>query len=436
MKKCIIFLSSLFLCGPGFSQDNIYPAPEFKGTLFIKNATVHTGTGQVLMNTSVLVNNGKIEKIGEGLTLPPGNVSVYDATGKHLYPGIILSNTNTGLKEIANQVRGSNDFNELGELNPNIQSIVAYNTDSKIINTLRSNGILLANIVPGGQLLAGSSSVAQFDAWTYEDAVYKSNGAQHFYMPSLFNLPRNEFTRGPRTDADIDPLKAAMERIEKVKLFLREARAYHNQKNRAFTNLKFESVKGLFDQSQRFFVHCNLVKEMLVAAEFAKEFGFRVTIVGGSESYQIAPLLKENNISVILQQVHSLPTSEDDDIDQPFKTPAALQAAGVLFAITDEDGQTTGRNLVFNAGTAAAYGLTKEDALQAITLNPAKILGIAERTGSIETGKDANIIISEGDILDMRTSIITKAFIQGRDINLDDKHKQLNERYRKKYGIQ
>ncbi|RYY67029.1 MAG: amidohydrolase, partial [Chitinophagaceae bacterium] len=145
--------------------------------------------------------------------------------------------------------------------------------------------------------------------------------------------------------------------------------------------------------------------------------------------------LKQHNISVILVQTHNLPTSEDDDVDQPYKTPAALQRAGVLYALTDEDGTTTGRNLAFNAGTAATYGLTKEEALQAISLNAAKILGIDDRTGSLEVGKDANIIISEGDILDMRSSVVTNAFIQGRTINLDDKHKMLNERYKKKYGI-
>jgi imidazolonepropionase-like amidohydrolase len=177
------------------------------------------------------------------------------------------------------------------------------------------------------------------------------------------------------------------------------------------------------------------VKEMLIAIDFVKEFGFDVVIVGGSESYQIAPLLKQNNIPVILQQLHSLPTSEDDDVDQPFKTPTVLQKAGVLFAITDEDGQTAGRNLMFNAGTAASYGLTKEEALASITLNAAQILGVADKTGSIEVGKDANIIISEGDILDMKSSIVTKAFIQGRELILDDKHKQLNERFKSKYGI-
>jgi imidazolonepropionase-like amidohydrolase len=177
------------------------------------------------------------------------------------------------------------------------------------------------------------------------------------------------------------------------------------------------------------------VKEMLIAIDFAKEFGFDVVIVGGSESWQIADLLKQNNIAVILAQRHALPTMTDDDVDLPYKSATYLQDAGVLYAINDEDGQTRGRNLPFNAGTAAAYGISKEQALSAITLNAAKILGIDNITGSLEVGKDANIVMSEGDILDMRSSIITHAFIQGRQVSLDDKHKQLNERYKYKYGI-
>jgi imidazolonepropionase-like amidohydrolase len=160
-----------------------------------------------------------------------------------------------------------------------------------------------------------------------------------------------------------------------------------------------------------------------------------VVLVGASESWQIAGLLKQNNMSVILSQMHEMPTLDDDDIDQPFKTPAALQKAGVLFAINDDDPQNRGRNLPFNAGTAATYGLSKEEALSAITLNTAKILGIDAKTGSIEKGKDANIIVSEGDILDMKSSIVSQAFIQGRKIPLDNKHKQLYERYKYKYSI-
>jgi imidazolonepropionase-like amidohydrolase len=432
MKKYTTIAAALLVSLSSWAQETVYPAPAYKGMLFIKNGTVHVGNGQVLENTTIQINNGKIEKIGANLPIPADDVKVFDAAGKHVYPGLIMSNTNTGLKEIGSGVRGSNDFSELGDMNPNVKSIVAYNSESKIINTLRSNGILLANIVPQGPLLAGSSSVVQFDAWNWEDAAYKTDGAMHFYMPSLINRRRGGFGGGAPAQ---DPIKAGLERIDMVKSFLQEAKGYYLQQNKTATNLKFDAVKGLFNKSQKLFVHCNLVKEMLIAVDFVKEFGCDVVIVGGSESFQIAPLLKQNNIPVILEQLHSLPTSEDDDVDQPFKTPAVLQKAGVLFAISDEDGQTTGRNLMFNAGTAASYGLSKEEALASITLNAAKILGIADKTGSIEVGKDANIIVSEGDILDMKSSVVTKAFIQGRELNLDDKHKQLNERFKTKYGI-
>lgn len=432
MKKYTTIVAALLVSLSSLAQETVYPAPAYKGMLFIKNGTVHVGNGQVLENTTIQINNGKIEKIGANLPIPANDVKVFDAAGKHVYPGLIMSNTNTGLKEIGSGVRGSNDFSEIGDMNPNVKSIVAYNSESKIINTLRSNGILLANIVPQGQLLAGSSSVVQFDAWNWEDAAYKTDGAMHFYMPSLINRRRGGF--GGAAPAQ-DPIKAGLERIEMVKSFLQEAKGYYLQQNKTATNLKFDAVNGLFNKSQKLFVHCDLVKEMLIAVDFVKEFGFDVVIVGGSESFQIAPLLKQNNIPVILEQLHSLPTSEDDDIDQPFKTPAVLQKAGVLFALSDEDGQTTGRNLMFNAGTAASYGLTKEEALASITINAAKILGVADKTGTIEVGKDANIIVSEGDILDMKSSVVTKAFIQGRELNLDDKHKQLNERFKTKYGI-
>jgi imidazolonepropionase-like amidohydrolase len=174
---------------------------------------------------------------------------------------------------------------------------------------------------------------------------------------------------------------------------------------------------------------------MLLAMDLAKSFGFKLVIVGGTEAYQIADLLAENNVPVILDRQHSLPSMEDDDVDQPYKTPAALQKAGVLFCLNDTHDQSRFRNLAFNAGTAAAYGLGKEGALQAITLNAAKILGVADKTGTLEVGKDANIVISEGDILDMKSSIVTDAFIQGRAVAITSKHKQLYERYKHKYDI-
>ena len=423
------------MCSQLTAQETVYPAPKQTGTTIITNATVHIGNGQVLNNASIEFRDGKITQVGVGIT-PAAGAIVINAQGKHVYPGLILPVTNLGLVEVP-AVRATNDVFEIGELNPNIRSIVAYNTDSKITNTLRSNGILLANIVPQGSLIAGSSSVVQLDAWNWEDAAYKTDGGIHFYMPSLMAAPRRfggSVAGGPQQPQP-DPVKEGLDRIDKIKSFFSEAKAYATVPTHEETNLKFAAVKGLFDKTQKLYIHANTVKQMLIALNFVKEFGFDVVIVGGDDSWQIADLLKQNNVAVILNQPHSLPNLDDDDIDQPYKTAAILQKAGVLFAISDDDGQTRGRNLPFNAGTTVAYGLTKEQALQAITLNAAKVLGIADKTGSIEVGKDANIVISEGDILDMRSSIVTDAFIQGRKIDLMDKQKQLFERYSRKYGL-
>jgi imidazolonepropionase-like amidohydrolase len=435
MKKLFFISSFAFSAIFSFAQDDVYPAKENKGITFITNATIHVGNGNVITNGTIKINNGKIEQVGQNIAASGDNAKVFDAKGKQVYPGLILSNTNLGLMEIANGVRASNDYTELGEFNPSIRSIVAYNTDSKIIGTLRTNGILLASVAPQGGLISGSSSVVQLDAWNWEDAAYKMENGIHFDMPELINRRGAFFAFFGLPQPQGDPLKQALEKIETVKNFFRSAKAYLQEANHAETNLKYEAVKGLFDKKQKFFVHGDLVKQMLLAIDFSKEFGFDVVIVGGSESWQIADLLKQNNIAVILGQEHNLPTTDDDDVDQPFKTPYALQKAGVLFAINDDDQNTRSRNLAFNAGTAASYGLTKEEALQAITLNAAKILGIADKTGSIEVGKDANIIVSEGDVLDMKSSIITLAFIQGRQVPLTDKHQQLYERYKTKYGL-
>ena len=444
MKKYIqIFITLILLSQVCKAQETIYPAPEQKGTFYITHATIHVGNGQVINDGTIKITNGKIESVGSN-----GNVAfpiaigtkVFDASGKQVYPGLISSITNLGLKEVSSGVRGSNDYDELGDINPSIRSIVAYNTDSKVINTLRTNGILLANVIPQDEesvsstLITGTSSVVQLDAWNWEDAAYKMDGNMHFNIPSML-VRANRFAFFLPQQPQVDPVKAALEKVDKVKMFFREAKGYLSEATHKQTNLKFESTKGLYNKTQKLFVHCNAVKEMLLAIDFVTEFGFDVVIVGGSESWQIADLLKQNNVPVILQQLHSLPESIDDDVDQPFKTPYMLQKAGVLFALSDNDGTTRGRNLMFNAGTAVANGLTKEEALVAITLNAAKILGIANTTGSIETGKDANIVISEGDILDMKSSVIDYAFIQGRMINLNNKHTQLYERYKYKYGL-
>jgi imidazolonepropionase-like amidohydrolase len=434
MKKIFFIITSLLILITANAQDDVYPAKDYKGVLFITNGTIHVGNGQVIENGTIKIDNGKIVAVGQNISASQ-DAKVVDAKGKQIYPGLILPVTDLGLKEIANGVRGSNDYEELGDLNPSIRSIVAYNTDSKIIGTLRASGILLASVTPQGGTISGSSSVVQLDAWNYEDATYKLDGAIHLNLPTFIARPnRFAFFLGLPQERT-DPTKQALEKVAEIKSFFRQAKAYLQETTHKETNLKFESVKGLFDKKQKLFVHGDQVKQMLIAIDFVKEFGFDVVMVGASESFQIADLLKQNNIAVILQEEHALPATEDDDVDQPYKTPYQLQKAGVLFALNDQHDESRYRNLMFNAGTAAAYGLTKEQALQAITLNSAKILGIDDRTGSLEVGKDANIVISDGDILDMRTSIISAAFIQGRQVSLENKQTQLYERYMKKYGL-
>jgi imidazolonepropionase-like amidohydrolase len=427
MKKIILAAAFFLALLTGRAQETIYPAEAQKETIALVNATIHVGNGQVINNGTVVFSNGKI--VSAGVMANTVAEKTIDCSGKHIYPGIIESISDLGLIEIG-AVRSTRDVYELGELNPNIRSVIAYNTDSKVINTLRSNGVLLANIVPQGGIISGSSSVVQLDAWNWEDAAYKMDGGLHFRMPSLVAYP----TRFGGKAAD-ELLKDAYEKIDNVRTFFRQAKAYQEEIKHEHTNIKFESVKGLFDKSKTFFVHCNLVKEMMIAIDFAKEFGFRTVIVGGADSWMITDYLIQNNIAVILNAMHNLPLLQDDDVSILNKAPYLLQQAGVLYSIEDEDNSTRGRNLMFNAGVAVAYGLNKEQALQAITLNAAKILGIDDRTGSIEKGKDANIVISEGDILDMRSSMITDAFIQGRKINLENKQTQLYERYKYKYGL-
>lgn len=432
MNKLLSYILGFTACSLQLqAQETVYPAKPQQGLIYLKNATIHVGNGQVISGGTIGFNGGKIIAVGNNVPIPMDDVKVFDMQGQHVYPGLIAPETTLGLTEVTS-VRATNDYQEVGEINPSVRSIVSYNTDSKVIGTLRTNGILLAHTVPQGGLISGSSSVVQLDAWNWEDAAYQTDNAIHFNMPRLMarSNPFGAAASGPSTDA----VKAAMARIEEVKDFFRAAQGYLQQPKHGATNLKYEAVKGLFDRSQKLFIHCDLVKELIVATDIAREFKFDVVIVGGTDAWLIPDVLKKNNIPVVLTQQHSLPVTADDDVDQPYKTAAQLQKAGILFCISNE-GFWQQRNLPFNAGTAAAYGLSKEEALSAVTLNAAKILGIADKTGSLEVGKDANIVVSTGDILDMKSSVITRAYIQGREVSLEDKHKQLYERYKYKYGL-
>ncbi len=412
------------------AQENSIPTNPQTKNVCITNVTIHVGNGTVISSGMVVFAKGKITMVTANTTIPD-SCTVIDGKGQHLYPGIIAASTNLGLVEVGS-IKATQDYAELGDVNPSLKSIVAYAADSKVINTVRSNGILLAHIVPQGGTISGTSSIVQLDAWHWEDAAYKVNNGIHFNMPALINRPS---FFGPRPGQE-DAIKNALNKIEDIKNLLRDAKAY-NSSNRTPKNLKYEALQGLYNGSQKLYIHCDLVKEIMIAVQIKKEFGIDIVLVGATDSWMVATLLKENNIPVILSEPHSLPSMADDAVDQPYKTGYILQKAGVLFTICQDadDGFWQQRCLPYQAGTMAAYGLTKEEALTAITLNAAKILGIANSTGSIEVGKDANLIISQGDVLDMATSNITHAFIQGREINITNKQTDLYEKYKTKYGI-
>lgn len=332
MKK--IFIIALGLVSFGvFAQETMHPSPAQSKTIVITGATLHVGNGTVRTGT-VVIEKGKlnIEATAPSITAAMEHI---DATGKHVYPGIIAPNTNLGLVEVSS-TKSTTDYEELGEIHPNIRSIVAYNTDSKVINTLRTNGVLLAQIVPQGGLIPGTSTVVQLDAWNWEDAAYAMDNGVHMTMPALINRPNNVgFRRG---QADGDPVKMGLERIASARAFFKEAQAYLNEKSHAEVNLKYEACKGLFDRSKSLYVHCDLVKEMLAAIQFANEFKFKLVIAGGADSWMIGDILRENNVAVILSEPHSLPATDDDAVDQPYKTGSMLQKAGVLFTICQDAG--------------------------------------------------------------------------------------------------
>ncbi|HSH67730.1 MAG TPA: amidohydrolase family protein [Bacteroidia bacterium] len=406
-------------------------------SVLIMNATAHLGTGGVIQNAVIGIHDGKIDLIADATTAKIDQSSyeeVIDASGKQVYPGFIAPNSTLGLTEIE-AVRATNDFKEVGSILPHIRSIIAYNTDSKIIPTVRCNGVLLAQVTPRGGLISGTSSIVQLNGWNWEDAAYKIDDGIHINWPRIQSrkfIDEEKETLGP-----YEKNKEYTKETEELKKLFLDAKAYSQTTDKE-KNLRFEAIEKLLNGTEIAYIHTNDVKEMIEAIHFAKTFELKkVVIVGGRESYLITDLLKENNIAVMVPRVHELPEHPEDDVDQSYKLPYLLQKAGILFCLNNAgDQEATGaRNIAFLAGTAAAYGLTKEQAIQAVTLNTAKILGIDKTTGSLETGKDATLFISAGDALDMRTNKVEYAFIKGVSVNLFTEQQALYERYKTKYGL-
>lgn len=429
MKKLFaIFLSAFSLMAA--AQIPTPPGVQSKPIL-IMGATIHTGTGQVIENGSLAFENGKITYVGTEAPAIAARTrfDVINAQGKHVYPGFILANSILGLVEIES-FRATADFNEVGTFNPNVRSQISYNTDSEIIPTYRFNGILMAEITPQGGIISGTSSVMQLDGWNWEDATHTKDVAIHLNWPSRLRGRFDFETFSFVTEANQDYAK----NIDDLTAFFNDAVAYTKISPKAL-NLKLEAMQALLSGNQTLMLHANTAKEMVEAVKFAQSFGIkRMAIVGSSEALKVAAFLKENNVPVVIPMVHDLPARSDEDIDLPYALPARLSKAGVMVAFSHTDAIARGRNLPFYAGTAAAYGMDREEALKAITLNPAKILGIDKVAGSLEVGKEATLFISDGDALDFLTNRVSDAFIGGRKSILNNKQQTIYEQYSKKYG--
>ena len=432
MNKKIYILLLVFSLSIA-TKAQLTPALKQSKSVLILNATAHLGNGTIIENSAIGFVDGKINLVADArvIRLASGAYDItIEASGKHVYPGFIAPNSTLGLVEI-DAIKSSDDEDEIGTMNPNVRSIIAYTADSKVIETVRPNGILMAQITPRGGIISGSSSIVQLDAWNWKDALIKENDGMHMNFPATFKRSGSWFEPG-----SIEPNKDYAKQILELSTFLSNAKAYLGDSSKE-RNLVLEATKGLFDGSQTLFINANEEKQIVDAVQFAKENGIKkMVIVGGYEAYKTAELLQKNNIGVLLKRVHDMPENEDDDVDLPFKSAKLLTDKGVLVGLENSGAmeRMNTRNLPFLAGTCAAYGLDKEQALQLITSNTAKILGIDAQCGTLEQGKDATLFISEGDALDMRTNKLTSAFIQGRMISLETHQTRMNEKYKTKYN--
>jgi imidazolonepropionase-like amidohydrolase len=409
------------------------PGAEQSRSMLILGATAHLGTGDVLEDCAVGFRDGKIDYVGRSFQVNRQKYDdILDATGQHLYPGFIVTNTTLGLQEIG-AVRATQDQYEVGTFRPNVRSVIAFNTDSEIPPTVRTNGVLMGQITPRGGVVSGSSGVVHFDGWNWEDAAMVMVDGIHLNWPSTHHRHRSD------GKVDIQRRKTYDQQKHEIERFFGEAQAYASAPRGSVTDVRHEGMRGLFDGSLCLYVHTNDARAITEAVHFKRDLGIeRMAIVGGYDAYLVADLLRENDVAVMLQSVHSLPRFADDDVDLPFKLPKLLMDEGLTVALQVDKRMTemNSRNLPFYAGTARAYGLTEEQAIQALTRNPARILGIDHQVGTLERGKVATMFLSEGDALDMRTNSLTHAWIEGRDIDLDNRQRQLYRKFQTKYGAE
>ncbi len=400
--------------------------PEIPGApqrhpIALTKATVHPVSGPPIEDAVVLFDAGRIIAVGRQVEIPV-NAERIELSGRHVYPGLFDAYSQLGLVEI-DAIRATRDATETGSLNPNVKAHVAVNPDSELIPVTRSNGVLLGLVAPTGGQISGQSAIMQWDGWTYEDMTLRAPVGMHI------EWPRVPPVLGPETQPR-DPVAELDQVFRKVQSYRQARRA-----DTALVDARWEALLPVLDGSIPIMVLANEWQQIQSAVAFADRFGLRMILLGGYDAPLCAELLTARTVPVVVTGVYRLPLRRDDPYDAAYTLPERLRRAGLRFCIagTDRFGASNVRNLPYHAATAVAYGLPRDEALKAITLYPAQIFGVDDRVGSLEPGKDATLIVTTGDVLEIPTQVVL-AFIQGRRVELNDRHKRLYRKYREKYG--
>lgn len=401
------------------------------------NVIAHIGNGTIIENAAIGIENGTFSLVADATTIKinPSNFdTIIYASGKHLYPGFIASNSTLGLTEIE-AVRATNDFSEVGNMVPHVRTLIAYNTDSDILPTVLSNGILYTQVVPRSNLLAGKSSVLKLNGNNWEDAVLKADDGVHLYFPKH---PLKKTIEHSTTTIATDKKEQYEKQLKELYKFMADAKAYNQLAEKKESNIRFDALKDVFNGTQRLYIHTDEVKNIVAALAFIKEYEIKnPVLVGAKDCWLVLQQIKEANVPLMIGRTHELPARADEDINIAYKLPYILKKKGILFCLQNEGDMEAmnARNLSFLAGSAAAYGLTKEEALSAITLNVAKIMGVDHLIGSITVDKVASFFISSGDALDMKSNSIENIYLNGNKITLANEQVTLYEKYLKKYNL-
>jgi len=403
------------------------PAKPQTSKVALVGGTIHTVSNGDIENGVLTFANGKITGIHKTRDIDLSDHQQIDISGQHVYPSLILPDSVLGLVEV-NAIRHTADFRERGTLNPSVRTLTSYNTDSELIPTMRFNGILIAQIAPQGGLVSGTSSIVQLDAWNWEDAAVKADDGIHMTWPnpSYYKYDSNTDTVNLTENEDY---QASRQEIEK--LFADSAGTTGK------TNLKLNAMRGLFDGSQTLYISANRPQAIIEAVRFLKQVGVKRLVVKTNSAALLATdILRQYDVPVILNSLHNIPTHDHHAVDQVYRLPQELMARGLTVGIANNDWLMNSRNLAFHAGSAAAYGMPKNDALRMITLNNAEILGIDDRVGSLEVGKDATLFVSSGDALDMRSQQLSHIWIDGRAVALNGTQQELYQRFKEKYSAE